>query len=332
MGAIISIILAALAAFFFVWFFHWLERYRREFVYLFGCVFGWGVVSGVFATLFLALLVPWNMAFHLESQALEIPRRFILVAPLVEEGLKALAILAVMLMFRKEFSYLPEGMVYGGVIAAGFSATQNAFYLYNAGWVPGGLAGVSEVFLQRVLCGGFTAILCGAGIGAGLSWAQRRPKRWQRYHTALTLWVGVYLCHALRNGLVVWAAHQLQWQPLSAGAIVDLAAWGAALVLAAGILHAEHRRFVWCLSQEVAEGWLTTEQAQLLRRRYWLTRLRTFLPLPQDRTAQVIFLCSELAQRESPTGDGTRVSEANGLSQRLHTEFLKLVSQLSQAS
>ena len=58
MGVLFSIILAAFVAVLFVRFFHWLERYRREWIYLFGCVFGWGIVTGAFAALFLALAVP----------------------------------------------------------------------------------------------------------------------------------------------------------------------------------------------------------------------------------------------------------------------------------
>lgn len=332
MGVLFSIILAAFVAVLFVWFFHWLERYRREWIYLFGCVFGWGIVTGAFAALFLALAVPWGMAFHLESEAFEVPRRFLFLAPAVEEGLKALAILAVMLMFRREFSYLPEGMVYGGVIAAGFAASQNVFYFYNVGYVEGGLAGLLAVFVQRGLLGGFTAVLCGAGIGAGLAWAQRRPKRWQRWHTAVTLWTGVYLCHIFRNGLVLLIGQQLGLQPLTAGAVVDLTAWVVAGALALGLLRGEYHRFLECLRREVEEGWLKPEQAELLKRRFWKARLQMLLPLWQDRTCRVIFLFSELAQQQLVAGETVRGSDGQVLSQRLHQELAKLVSQLPQAS
>lgn len=332
MGVLLSIILAAIVAVIFVWFFHWLERYRREWIYLFGGVFGWGVVTGGFAALFLALAVPWGMAFHLESEAFEVPRRFLFLAPLVEEGLKALAILAVMLMFRREFSYLPEGMVYGGVIAAGFAASQNVFYFYHVGYVEGGIPGLLTVFIQRGLCGGFTAVLCGAGIGAGLAWAQRRPKRWQRWHTALTLWTGVYLCHILRNALVLFIGRESGLQPLMAGTVVDLTAWLVAGVLVLGLLRGEYRRFLECLRQEVNEGWLKQEQAELLKQRFWKARLQMLLPLWQDRTSRVIFLFSELAQQQVTATEPVRGSDGNAFSQRLHQELARLVSQLPQAS
>ncbi len=332
MGVLLSILFAALVAGLFVWFFHWLERYRREWIYLFGCVFGWGLVSGAFAALFLALAVPWGMAFHLESEAFEVPRRFLFLAPAVEEGLKALAILAVMLMFRREFSYLPEGMVYGGVIAAGFAASQNVFYFYHAGYLEGGLVGLLAIFVQRGLLGGFTAVLCGAGIGAGLAWAQRRPKRWQRWHTAITLWTGVYLCHILRNGLVLVIGREFGWKPLTAGTLVDLAAWLVAGALVLGLLRGEYRRFLDCLRREVEEGWLKPEQAELLKRQFWKARLRMIFPLWQDRTCRVIFLFSELAQQQVVAAETARGVGGHNISQRLHQELVKLVSQLPQAS
>lgn len=332
MGVLLSIILAVIVAVTFVWFFHWLERYRREWIYLFGGVFGWGVVTGAFAALFLTLAVPWGMAFHLESEAFEVPRRFLFLAPLVEEGLKALAILAVMLMFRREFSYLPEGMVYGGVIAAGFAASQNVFYFYHVGYAQGGIPGLLAVFIQRGLCGGFTAVLCGAGIGAGLAWAQRRPKRWQRWHTALTLWTGVYFCHIVRNGLVLFIGRQSGLQPLTAGMVVDLTAWLVAGALVAALLQGEYQRFLQCLGREVKEGWLKQEQAELLKQRFWKARLQMLLPLRQDRTSRVIFLFSELAQQQVTSAETARGCEGNALSQRLHQELARLVSQLPQAS
>ncbi|MGQ9504496.1 MAG: PrsW family intramembrane metalloprotease [Thermogutta sp.] len=332
MGVLVSVILAAMVAVMFVWFFHWLERYRREWIYLFGGVFGWGVVTGAFAALFLALAVPWGMAFHLESEAFEVPRRFLFLAPLVEEGFKALAILAVMLMFRREFSYLPEGMVYGGVIAAGFAASQNVFYFYHVGYLEGGIPGLLAVFVQRGLCGGFTAVLCGAGIGAGLAWAQRRPKQWQRWHTAITLWTGVYLCHIFRNALVLVIGQQNSLPPLTAGMIVDSMAWLVAGVLVLGLLQREYQRFLECLRREVKEGWIKPEQAELLKQRFWKARLQMFLPLCQDRTCRVIFLFSELAEQQVTAVEPVRGSDGRSLSLRLHQELARLVSQLPQAS
>lgn len=325
----ICITLSLLAGVGFAWFFYWLERYRWRGVYLLGCVFGWGVVAGIFANLFLGLLVPWNMAFDLESQALAVPRRFLLVAPAVEEGLKALAILAVMLMFRRQFTDFWEAMVYGGVIAAGFAAIQNVFYLFLAGYQADGLAGVWNVFASRVVLGGFMTTLCGSGIGAILAWAQTRPRIWQRWHTALTLWTGVYGVRVLRNGIVLFLAEGQQVSTLTVAGWVDALGWLVAVIVAVLILRKEYRSLSRYLAQQVAEGSLRPEQAAMLRRRFLPTRLRIFPSFRSDLTSRAVLLCSELAIQQAALGTNP---DAAKVCQKLQQELVKLVSQLSQAS
>ena len=329
LGLLICTVGSLLAGVCFAWFFYWLERYRWQETYLLGCVFGWGLVAGVFANLFLGLLVPWNMAFHLESQALAVPRRFLLVAPAVEEGLKALAILAVMLMFRKQFGYLSEAMIYGGVIAAGFAAIQNVFYLYLAGWQPAGYGGMASVFVNRVVAGGFMTTLCGAAIGAALAWAQSRPKLWQRWHTAITLWSGVYGVRVLRNGAVLLLSERMGYSPVSVAGWVDGLAWLVAVMVVIAILRREYGSFVRYLEEQVREGRIRPDQAALLRRRFLPARLRIFLPINYDATCRAVVLCSELALRQAALSSDP---DTSGIQQRVQQEFARLVSQLSQAS
>lgn len=326
---IICITLSLLAGIGFAWFFYWLERYRWQGVYFLGCVFGWGVVAGIFANLFLGLLVPWNMAFDLESQALAVPRRFLLVAPAVEEGLKALAILAVMLMLRPQFTDCWEAMVYGGVIAAGFAAMQNVFYLFLAGYEVAGFAGVWNVFASRVVLGGFMTTLCGSGIGAILAWAQTRPKVWQRWHTAFTLWTGIYGLRVIRNGIVLLLAQGSQLSTLNIAGWVDGLGWLVAVIVAIFILRKEYRSLSRYLAQQVQEGSLQPEQAAMLRRRFLPARLRIFPSFRSDPASRAVFLCSELAIQQAAVGTNPDAAKAY---QKLQQELVKLVSQLSQAS
>jgi RsiW-degrading membrane proteinase PrsW (M82 family) len=58
-----------------------------------------------------------------------------IVAPIIEEGLKGLAVLAVFVMFLREFDSFLDGVVYGAISAMGFAAIENVLYLYRNGFL-----------------------------------------------------------------------------------------------------------------------------------------------------------------------------------------------------
>ena len=49
-----------------------------------------------------------------------------MIAPIIEESLKGLAVLLVFLLFRKEFDSILDGIVYAAITALGFAATENS--------------------------------------------------------------------------------------------------------------------------------------------------------------------------------------------------------------
>ena len=117
---IIGGLMALLASFFFGFvpmfmfaaFVNWLDRYEKEPKLLLGAAFLWGVMIAGGGAYIL------NTAFGIGIYALtgsegaaEIGTTSI-VAPIIEEGLKGLAVLVVFLMFRKEFDSVLDGVVY----------------------------------------------------------------------------------------------------------------------------------------------------------------------------------------------------------------------------
>ena len=65
-----------------------------------------------------------------------------MIAPVIEEILKGLAVVLVFLIFRKEFDSALDGIVYAGVTALGFAATENAYYIFAYGFARRRLAGI----------------------------------------------------------------------------------------------------------------------------------------------------------------------------------------------
>src|SRR5262245_28770546 len=98
-------------------FVNWLDLYEKEPKLLLGAAFSWGVViagGGAFII---------NTVFGIGIYVLtgsEIAADFgttSIVAPIIEEGLKGLAVFVVFLLFRKEFDSVLDGIVYGAITA-----------------------------------------------------------------------------------------------------------------------------------------------------------------------------------------------------------------------
>ena len=65
-----------------------------------------------------------------------------IAAPVVEETMKGFAVFLVFLIFHDEFDSILDGIVYAGVAALGFAATENTLYIYN-GFLQNGWSGLA---------------------------------------------------------------------------------------------------------------------------------------------------------------------------------------------
>ena len=142
MGLIVSGLIGFFTALLYAYILYWLDRYEKEPLLLLGGVFIWGAViaagSAFIINTFLGLGI---YIFTNSSVATDIATGSI-VAPLVEESLKGLAVLAVFLVFRREFDSILDGIIYAGVAALGFAATENTYYIYTYGFQQSGWSGL----------------------------------------------------------------------------------------------------------------------------------------------------------------------------------------------
>jgi RsiW-degrading membrane proteinase PrsW (M82 family) len=172
--------MALLGAFFFGFvpmflsaaFVNWLDRYEKEPKILLSGAFLWGVLIAGGGAYIL------NTAFGIGIYVLtgsEGAAEFgttSIVAPIIEEALKGLAVLAVFLMFYKEFDSVLDGIVYAGITAMGFAAIENVLYIYRNGFQESGWEGFWTLVFIRVLLVGWMHPFFTAFTGIGLAVAR----------------------------------------------------------------------------------------------------------------------------------------------------------------
>ena len=149
-----------------IWF---LDRFEKEPVWLLALVFIWGAVPAVILSLIAEGMFGIPLGFLVEEGVANVVMGS-LVAPVVEESAKALALLAVFFLLRNQLDDVMDGIVFGAVVGAGFAWIEDVLYVCSA-FKTGGLEGMGTVFFIRVFVFGlnhafFTAL---AGLGFGLA-------------------------------------------------------------------------------------------------------------------------------------------------------------------
>lgn len=152
-------------------FVNWLDRYEKEPKLLLGAAFIWGVVIAGGGAYILNTAVGIGVYSITGSASAADFSTTSIAAPIIEEALKGLAVLAIFFMFRKEFDSILDGIVYGGITAMGFAAIENVLYIYRNGFQESGWEGFwTLVFIRVVLVGWmhpfFTAF---TGIGIAIA-------------------------------------------------------------------------------------------------------------------------------------------------------------------
>jgi len=222
MGLIASGFIGFATALLFASILYWLDRYEKEPLLLLGGVFIWGAVIAagsafiINTTLGLGIYIFTNSSFATDFATGSI------VAPLVEETLKGLAVLAVFLVFRREFDSVLDGIIYAGIAALGFAATENTYYIYTYGFQESGWSGLFSLTFIRVILVGWQHPFYTAFFGIGLATA-RINKNWfvKIIAPLLGLAVGMF-AHAFHNTMAVFLSG---WIGLAIGTAIDWTGW-----------------------------------------------------------------------------------------------------------
>jgi len=209
-----TILLAAVPTALYSWLLWRLDRYEREPIHLLAVTFLWGALPA----LVVAVLAEVGIA-NLGGNIFAPGQEATLIAPLVEEPLKALALIALFLFMRREFNGVLDGIVYGALIGFGFAMSENMlYYLAN----PDRLV---PLWLLRSVLFGFNHAFFTSIVGIALGLVRLERRRWLGYAVLPAALALAIAMHALHNAAVKAgpAGTILAWLTASGGVLVVLA-------------------------------------------------------------------------------------------------------------
>ena len=308
----------------------WADRYEREPLSLILVTFVWGALPA------LLLAAALRLGFEMPLQVLGRHRLEVvsgtLLAPLVEELLKAAAVALIYWRWRDEFDNVLDGIVYGSMVGFGFAMTANLL-TYVGNFLFDGYAGLNRAIFLQGLVFGLNQALYSALVGAGFGLAQSIRQGRGRWLWPLAGLLVAVAAHTLQNTATHLAvADVTPW--LFRVAVV--ASWAGVLVIVfvlIGVGDRERRLVVRQMADEVARGTLPAgryewvgsylgragEQWRAIScgqfRRWWLIRRFTRA-------------CTELAFRKERAARLGPESVPPGLIDGLRRQVIELSAQL----
>ena len=194
---LLAILFAALPLLIVIPTFVWLDRFEAEPTRLLVFAFLWGALVSALgaAVLNTGAIIAFQTATDPDA-ALAVTA--VVVAPLVEEALKGALVLLVWLLHRREFDGITDGMVYAGIVAAGFAFTENIQYLGQA-YAEGGGAFLAGTFVLRGIMSPFAHPMFTVLTGIGIGIAATTTRRWVMVVAPLVGFLLAALAHSLWN-------------------------------------------------------------------------------------------------------------------------------------
>ena len=257
MAFLSSLFFGFVPMFMFAAFVNWLDRYEKEPKLLLGAAFVWGVVIAGGGAYVLNTALGIGIYALTGSEGTAEFGTTSIAAPIIEEALKGLAVLAVFLMFRKEFDSVLDGVVYGAVTAMGFAAIENVLYIYRNGYLEGGWEGFWVLVVIRVILVGWMHPFFTAFTGIGLAIARMTHNVLVKLIAVPTGYGIAVMAHAFHNtfsGLIGGLGGLL------AGTFVDYVGYTAMLIFIIWMIVYERNLLKRNLHEELANGRISQQQ------------------------------------------------------------------------
>lgn len=254
--ALLAAVFAALPLFVVVPTFLWLDRLEAEPRRYLLFAFLWGSLCAPVG----ALLANTGVHLFFAAVGADDPQTLsaLLSAPPIEEGLKGLGVLLILVLRRREFDGVLDGVVYAGLVGAGFAFSENILYLGRA-YAEYGVEGLNAVFILRCVMAPFAHPLftacTGIGLGLAASVARSVPAR-------VGFALGGFGCAVLLHAIWNLSAAMGEFEAVYLAFQVPVFLGFVALVVTMRIREAGLiRRF---LSQYADAGWLTHHEVGML--------------------------------------------------------------------
>ncbi|HUF03021.1 MAG TPA: PrsW family glutamic-type intramembrane protease [Aridibacter sp.] len=180
----------------------WLDRYDPEPFWLLILCFAWGGVVAILTSAIVNDVFTYVAAEATRNAILGQLAGAVISAPFIEELMKGIGLLAMLLFFRRKFDDILDGIVFAGVIALGFATVENVLF-YGRELLTAGFGGLLWIFLLRGILSPFAHVTFTmmTGIGCGIS---RESHNWiVRLAMPLVGLGAAMFLHAVWNGMSV---------------------------------------------------------------------------------------------------------------------------------
>ncbi|MEP7159886.1 MAG: PrsW family intramembrane metalloprotease [Dermatophilaceae bacterium] len=236
----------------------WLDRFESEPARYLLAAFCWGacvaatvsLVLNTGSTLFISRIAGQEPALAVGA---------VVIAPVVEETSKGVGVLLVLLLRRREFDGIVDGIVYSAICAAGFAFAENVLY-FGRGALEGGTQGLVAVLVVRVVFGPFAHPLFTACTGVGLGIAAGRAHGVLRWVAPVCGLLAAMVLHALWNASTLLGLDGA----VTAYVFLQVPLFAAAIGFALWARHREARVLATYLEGYGRAGWFTPQEVAML--------------------------------------------------------------------
>jgi protease PrsW len=325
MPFLVSLFFGFVPMFMFAAFVNWLDRYEKEPKLLLGAAFLWGAVIAAGGAFILNTAFGIGIYVLTGSEGVTEFGTASIVAPIIEEGLKGLAVLIVFLMFRNEFDSVLDGIVYAAIIAMGFAAVENTLYIYRNGYLESGWVGLWTLVVIRVMLVGWMHPFFTAFTGIGLAIARLTRNKLAKIIAVPTGYAIAVTAHAFHNtfsGLIGGV------EGFVAGTFVDYLGYTAMIVFIIWMVVYERNILKRNLRDEVTNGLISQKQYTSATSFFQTNAHLAALTSGTFRsTARFYQVCGELAHKKEQLA---RLGDESGntrIIEKLRTELIKLAPQ-----
>ncbi len=201
----LALVTAFLLSFISMWLYayivYWFDRFEREPKKLLVVVFLWGAFVATLGAIVAEFILGVGLLALTGDEPLTELAGAAIFAPLVEESLKGIAILIVAFVFRNEFDSILDGIVYAGIVALGFAATEDVLYLFSA-YLEKGWGALFALYFVRVILTGWNHAAFTAFIGIGIAIARLNKNVVVKIFAPILGWAIAVILHGTFNGLL----------------------------------------------------------------------------------------------------------------------------------
>lgn len=189
----------------------WLDRFDPEPPWLVALVFCWGAVVAVLVSIILNTM--FGLVVYAGTGVPELAdiASAVISAPIVEEASKGIGLLALLLLFRKYFDDILDGIVFGGIIALGFATVENVLYygrgIDNAiseyGLTSSAAMSFLFLFALRGILSPWAHVTFTAMTGIGVGLARESHNTFVKIAAPVLGYLAAVILHAIWNGMAI---------------------------------------------------------------------------------------------------------------------------------